>query len=109
MVGLLGTPLTLRSCIYQEALQKECVSCVIPNKESFLILDRIIRNVIRNNITKEDGRRLIKIADRLKKQGAEGIILGCTELPLVFPSGYSLPVYNSVAILAKSLLRNYYK
>ncbi|KKU45008.1 MAG: Aspartate racemase, partial [Microgenomates group bacterium GW2011_GWB1_46_7] len=53
--------------------------------------------------------KLLKIADSLKKKKVEAIVLGCTELPLVFPKNYSLPVLNTLEILAKALLTRYYK
>ncbi|KKS80392.1 MAG: hypothetical protein UV54_C0007G0001, partial [Candidatus Beckwithbacteria bacterium GW2011_GWA2_43_10] len=39
----------------------------------------------------------------------EAIVLGCTELPLVFPKNYSLPVLNTLEILGRALLKRYYK
>jgi len=61
--------------------------------------------VISSQIPVGTSRTLINV---LKKKGVKGIILGCTELPLVFPSEYSVSIYNSVDILSRALLRNYY-
>lgn len=108
-VGILGTPSTLRERLYETALEKNRLSSVAADEKAYPLLERAIRNVIAGETSSFDQKQLLKIADHLKKQGAEGIILGCTELPLVFPSRYSLPVYNSVAILATALLRRYYK
>lgn len=72
-------------------------------------LEQIIRNVLAGKLVKQDAGKLIEIADALKRRGAEGIILGCTELPLIFPKSYQLPVYNSVEILAMALLQKHYK
>jgi aspartate racemase len=107
-VGLLGTPSTIRSGMYQKALQEKEISCIAA-EDDFNKLEEVIRNVIKNQITKKDADKLVSIANSLKKKGAQGIILGCTELPLVFPKRYSLPVFNSVEILAQRLLRIYYK
>ncbi len=52
---------------------------------------------------KSDTKKLLEIANFLKKQGAEGIILGCTELPVVFPKKYSLPIHNSTLLLSEAL------
>lgn len=108
-VGILGTPSTLRSKLYQRALSKEGIEAIIPAEKDFLIMEKAIRDVIKGKITKADARALATLAHKLKARGAQGIILGCTELPLVFPEKYSLPVYNSVAILAVALLQKYYK
>lgn len=72
-------------------------------------LEEIIRKVIAGKIKRSDKVELVKIAKSLKKRGARGIILGCTEFPLVFPKRFDIPVFNSLEILARALLRNYYK
>lgn len=108
-VGIIGTPSTLRYGLYQNELQKYNIQFIIPTALEMSVLERIIRNVIRGKNSIKDARDLVRIADALKKKGAEGIILGCTELPLVFPEKYSLSVYNSVEILVIALLRRYYR
>lgn len=108
-VGLLGTPSIIKYKLYQNALKKAKISTVIPNARQIRILEQIIRNVLAGKLLKQDTEKLIKIANYLKKIGAEGVILGCTELPLVFPRKYALPVYDSIEILAMALLRKYYE
>lgn len=107
-VGLLSTPSTIKYSLYQDALNKYGIFVIIPSDEQLKILERVIRNVLKNKIIIKDINDLKRIADGYKKKGAEGIILGCTELPLVFPKDYSLSVYNCVEILAMALLRKYY-
>lgn len=108
-VGLLGTPSTIRSKMYQKGLRKLGIETISPVSGEFGIIESVIRNVISGKTSTKDETTLVRIADYLKEKGAEGIILGCTELPLVFPKNYSLPVYNSVEILANVLLEKYYK
>lgn len=69
------------------------------------ILEQIIRNVIAGKNTRLDNLELIKIAKSLVNRGAEGIILGCTELPLIFPKKFEIPVFDSLEILARALLK----
>lgn len=73
------------------------------------ILEQIIRNVIAGKNMKKNNIELIKIAESLKEKGSEGLILGCTELPLIFPEKFSIPIFNSLEILAESLLKCHYK
>jgi aspartate racemase len=108
-VGLLGTPSTIRASIYQDAFNKEGIETLVPSESNFLNIEKAIRNVISESTTREDRQTLKEIADYLKRGGAEAIVLGCTELPLIFPQKYSLPVYNSVEILSLALLRKYYQ
>lgn len=109
MIGLLGTPSTIKYGLYQSAIDKHKIKVIVPSGPQQKILEKIIRSVLKGKISNLDRKNLLLIADSLKKKGAEGIILGCTELPLVFPKRYSLPIYNSLEILAMALLRNYYK
>jgi aspartate racemase len=108
-VGLLDTPSTIRSSIYQDAFSKEGIKTLVPSESNFANIEKAIRNVISESTTKDDRQALKETADYLKKGGAEAIVLGCTELPLIFPQEYSLPVYNSVEILSLALLRKYYQ
>lgn len=107
-VGIMGTPLTIKYRLYQSALTKQGIEALVPNVKQLHNLEKIIRSILCGKILPEDKRNLVLIANSLKTKGAQGIILGCTELPLVFPKKYSLPVYNSVEILAMALLKRYY-
>ena len=108
-VGILASPTTIRFGIYHSALEKRGKIVITPTLKQQIILEKIIRNVIAGKLLMSDTCRLHKIASSLRKRGAQGIILGCTELPLVFPQKFSLPVFNSLKILAKALLCNNYK
>lgn len=109
VVGVMGTPSILRYRIYQKALEAAGVTVIIPSENQIRMLEKIIRNVLAGKEKVKDKEKLISIVDSLQRKGAQGIILGCTELPLVFPKQYSLPVFNSVEILARALLSKYYK
>lgn len=109
-VGLLGTPSIIKSKLYQNKLNKFNITTLEPTNEQKTELENIIRNIISASTTKNDIKTLLKISDSLIAMGAEGLILGCTELPLVFPKSYKkVRIYNSVEILSLALLRNYYK
>lgn len=108
-VGILGTSSTINSKLYQKALAEYKIESVIPNNKQQIMLDKIIRNVLAGEIKEKYKKQLIVIADSLKLQGVKGIVLGCTELPLIFPSEYLTSVYNSVEILSMALLRKYYE
>lgn len=109
-VGILASPVTLRSKLYQRRLEKDNIHSILPSTKEQKIIEEITRNVIAGRQLTVDRKRLIKIAENLRKKGVQGIILGCTELPLLFPKRYQkVKVYNSVEILAIALLQNYYK
>lgn len=107
-IGLLAPPSTVKYGLYQEALKRIGVDTIIPTEQEQSFFENIVNNVLEEKILLKDQKQLVLIANSLKRRGAEGIILGCTELPLVFPKRYSLPVYNPVEILAMALLKKYY-
>ena len=49
-----------------------------------------------------------RIADNLVNRGAQGILLGCTEIPLIFPKEYGVLVFDTLEILATAVLKKYY-
>ncbi len=108
-VGILGTPVTIKSRLYQKALQKLGIDFIAPKELELRVVERIIRKVIAGLARRKDKALLLLIANRLRDRGAQGIILGCTELPLVFPKKQKFPVFDSLKILAEALLRNHYK
>lgn len=108
-VGIIATPSTIKFKLYQRAFEKRSIESIIPTDVQIKSLNKIIRNVIAGKIFKSDTKKLFVIANSLKRDGAESIILGCTEIPLVFTKSFSLPVLNSVEILSMALLRKYYK
>lgn len=81
---------------------------VKPLKTELEDLEEVIRKVIAGEIQRSDKTTLVKIAKSLEERGSEGIILGCTELPLIFPKKFSVPIFNSLEILARALLKEYY-
>jgi aspartate racemase len=105
-IGLLGSPTMINSQLYQNELYKTGIQVITPTKEEIESLGKIISEIVGGNY--KNTKTIIKITDNLKREGANGIILGCTELPLVFPKKYSLPFFNSLDILANALLKKYY-
>lgn len=108
-VGLMGSISLIQYGLYQRVLKKLKIDTVLPSAVELKRLESITRNVIAGKILTKDRETLITIAGALGKRGAEGIILGCTELPLVFPQKFKMPTFNSVEILSRALLRKYYK
>lgn len=103
-VGLLATPSTIHFGLFDKALEKSNIQLILPTKEEQIILEKIIRNIILGKKLQSDILKLRSVAASLKKQGAQGIILGCTELPLIFPKKFPIAIFDCLEILAKALL-----
>lgn len=107
-VGVLGAPCTLQSNLYQDALHNNDITSIVPSASCYDLLEKTIRNVLKGTASDFDAKALWEIALGLREQGAEGIVLGCTELPLVFPFKREFRVYDSVEVLSMALLESYY-
>ena len=101
-VGLLGTKLTMEQSFFKERLLKYGIEPIIPGKEERDYIHATIFNELGKGIlTPELKTKYLKIIDDLKEDGAEGIILGCTEIPLLIQqSDCELPLFDTMLIHA---------
>ena len=99
-VGLLGTKFTMEDGFYEDGLRRYGLEVIIPDDEDRNEIHRIIFEELCRGIFKEHSKRkLIEIIGRLKMKGAEGVILGCTELPLLVKEA-EIPIFDSTKIHA---------
>lgn len=106
-IGLLATPTTFRSKLYQNALKRYNVEIITPTDEQIDQLGDIVQSILAGDFN-QSSQRLVAIANELVQQEAETAILGCTELPLVFPKTFAIPTYSSLDVLADTLLEKFY-
>lgn len=105
-VGLLASPFTISERLYHDALDKRGVSVIQPTDAQIDQLGSIIRAVIAGDAPQAFRHELTAIAQSLQARGAECILLGCTELPLVGVDS-DLIVIDSLSSLSKAMLRQY--
>lgn len=108
-VLLLASPTSLQSGLYQLALSRYSVSFVVPKRKDFRELEHIIRGVLGEGKRDFLRRKIVHLTEQYVDNSIDGIVLGCTELPLVFPTQYRIPVHSSLSILANTLLKRYYE
>lgn len=104
-VGLLGTRFTMEGDFYKKRLKDNYdIEVIIPEDADRQIIHDIIYNELCLGIIKDDSRqKYIDIINKLCANGAEGIILGCTEIPLLIKqSDVLIPVYDTTKIHAES-------
>jgi aspartate racemase len=102
-VGLLGTRFTMELDFYRNRLeQKHGFRIVIPGKEERDAVHRIIYEELGRGIISESSRELYRsVIGNLHTNGAEGVILGCTEIPLLIrPEDCSIPTFDTTALHA---------
>ncbi len=95
-IGIIGTKMTLRKGIYSKYLPKR--NLIIPTESEQETVTKIIMNILAGNKTDLDKKILNEIVQNLKNKGAQKIILGCTELPLLIQGP---DLIDSLDILAK--------
>jgi aspartate racemase len=104
-VGLLGSAYTMEQDFYKGRLkEKYGLEVVIPGETEREVVDNIIFNELCLGEIKDSSREQIKtIMRNLIDDGAQGIILGCTELPsLIKQKDCSVPIFDTTAIHAKA-------
>ncbi|MFH6603281.1 aspartate/glutamate racemase family protein [Maribacter algicola] len=100
-VALLGTKFTMEKDFYTEILSKKYnLEVAIPsNQDRQLVHDIIYQELVRGKFTEASKKHLIRIIKTLELQGVEGVILGCTELPLlVSPNDVDIPTFDTTKI-----------
>lgn len=102
IVGLLGTKYTMEEDFYKSLLVEKGIKVLVPNTEDRIIVNDVIYKELCLGIINENSRAELKrIIEYLTEQGAEGIILGCTEIGLlVKPEDSKVPQFDTTVLHA---------
>ncbi|HVW14362.1 MAG TPA: aspartate/glutamate racemase family protein [Mucilaginibacter sp.] len=106
-VGLLGTKFTMERNFFRDKLSEQDIDVVIPGdadreKIHYTIFEEFGRNIF----TTETKQFYIDVIRRLAAQGAEGIILGCTEIPMLLnQNDVDIPLFDTMLIHAQAAVR----
>lgn len=108
-IGLLGTSFTMEQDFFKgRLLDKYKIETIIPNQEQRVEIHRIIYEELVKGIINTDSRTIfLDIITDLISQGAEGIILGCTEIELLITNEYTATkLFNTAAIHAQKAVEH---
>jgi len=108
-VGILASPMTIKTKLYENALFQSGLKPFIPDNNFQKLLEKIIRAVISNSVDAKDLKNLKLKADVfIALHGLDGLILGCTELPLAFPASKftNIKILDSLDILADAVVEH---
>lgn len=103
--GLMGTKTTMSSDFYQKVFARNGIEVIVPNnEEQEYIHQKLAKEIIQGKILDETQQDLLKIAKRLVDEaGIEGLILGCTELPLILTKDeFGIPFLNTTRLHAEA-------
>lgn len=101
-VGLLGTKYTMEKDFYKDVLLDFGIKTIIPNEKDREEVHRVIYEELPKGILKSSSKQAyLDIIHNLQQEGAEGIILGCTEIPLLIKQeDVAIPVFDTTTIHA---------
>ena len=101
-VGLLGTKYTMTQDFYKKKLTERGFEVLIPEADEVeTVNDVIFHELCVGEIREESRRNFQKVIEGLKARGAQGVILGCTEIGmLIAPADSALPVFDTTQIHA---------
>jgi len=102
-VALLGTNFTMNSDFYRKKLLQYGIETLIPSdEERDFIHNSIFDELGKNIFNSETKQKYLEIIENLKMQGAEGVIFGCTEIPLLLKAeDCDIPSFDTTMIHAK--------
>jgi len=102
-VALLGTKFTMEKDFFRDILEKNGITVMIPDTEGRnQVHDIIYKELVNGIITDESKKTYVTIIENLIAAGAEGVILGCTEIPLLIkPVDVNIPLFNTTRIHAE--------
>jgi aspartate racemase len=100
-VGLLATRTTIRMRVYDEEFRKKRIGLVIPTEPEQAILTEVIMDLLAHSNQSTVATRLKGLVGNLKMRGAQAIVLGCTELPLVAEPDLGIEIIDPTETLAR--------
>ncbi|EPD50335.1 aspartate racemase [Paenisporosarcina sp. HGH0030] len=101
-IGLLGTKYTMEQDFYKSRIESNGIKVLVPNQEDREVINRVIfEELCLGNIQQSSREYYQKVIKSLIDDGAEGIILGCTEIGLLIrPEDAEVPLFDTTVIHA---------
>ena len=102
-IALLGTKYTMEQDFYKSKLIEKGINVIIPDKNDIEIINEVIYDELcLGTINSDSKKKFLEIVDKLRSKGAEGIILGCTEIELLIKNeDTDVPLFDTAIIHAE--------
>ena len=99
-VGLLGTAFTMEKPFYAEKLAAHGIRTLVPDADDRRTVHAVIYDELVHGVVRDESRRAyVEVVDRLIARGAEGIVLGCTEIELLLSArDVPVPVFPTTSL-----------
>lgn len=105
-VGLLGTKFTMELDFFKSKLEEKGITAIIPDEHDREFVHNTIFDELGKGIVKPETKaKYLKIIEKLIENGAEGIILGCTEIPLIVKENdVKVPTFDTTLLHSKAAI-----
>ena len=103
-VGIIASPTTIRNRLYEKQLDTFGTKVLLPTAEELVKIERIIRSVIAGQSQKDNLKKIFLVADRMRNDGADKILLGCTELSVLNKEGVLKNSVDPLQIITEEVL-----
>lgn len=105
-IGLLGTVFTMSEPFFRQGMERLGIQVLVPDPSDQQRINEVIyQELCRGEIRTSSRQMFLETIERLRHRGAEGIVLGCTEIPLlVQPQHCDLPLFNTSLLHAEKAL-----
>lgn len=102
-IALLGTKYTMEQDFYKSKLIEKGINVIISDKNDIEIINEVIYDELcLGTINSDSKKKFLEIVDKLRSKGAEGIILGCTEIGLLIKNeDTDVPLFDTAIIHAE--------
>ena len=106
-LGILGTKFLVEGKVYREVLSNRGIDAVIPEAEQRERINSVIFQELVKGIFESSTKEYLKgVVAGLARAGCEGVVMGCTEIPLILrPEDVEVPLLDSTRLLAKAALK----
>ncbi len=105
-IGFLATETTVKYKSYDTDFEKNGIELVLPNQADQDKLTGIILNILAGEKLEDDKQAIKQIIENLKQQGAEAVVLACTDLPILFDQDdVDIKLFDTVEILAEATIQ----
>ena len=103
--GLLGTRFTMQQSFYKERLEQQGIQVLIPNESDSKAIDSIIfKELCHGQFTDSARKQYLEAINDLSDKGAQGVILGCTEIGLLVQQEHSdMPLFDTTEVHCQAI------
>lgn len=107
-IALLASPTTIKTKLYQNLFEQAGIACRVPDEDQLRQLENMIQGTI-NKPSAIHRTQLRDMASQFLDDGCDGVLLGCTELPLIFGSHSDRRIIDSLDVLSGTLVDKYFQ